>query len=196
MKTSLRAAALVVGLALRVCAAPAASGAPAGNGLPAAKAPYWLKAYSTAPVQENWSATLALKNFDADLPKVLKAISDEGGALTQDPKSFVSSRTPRGQQLILTIPKERAKGLLKAWRRLGDLPAPQTLSTGAAIPVDEVRAKIDRLMKERVERAAELAKLPVAQELEDEVLEHLLLIEEVGRDARAPVRIDLSVRQR
>ena len=59
-----------------------------------------------------------------------------------------------------------------------------------------MRAKIDRLMKERVGSAADLAKLPVALEIEDEVLEHLLLVEEVARNGPVAVRVDLVVRQR
>jgi len=194
MKISPAPAFLVV-LALRAAAAPAAR-PPAPTGLPAPKAPYWLKPYSTAPLRESWSAVLTVKNLDADLPKVLKAISSEGGALTQDLKSFVSSKADHTQQLILTVPPARTAALLKSWRHIGDLPTPATNPTGERIPADEVRAKIDRLMKERVERAADLQKLPVALEIEDELLERLLMVEEVAKNRSGAVRIDLLVRQR
>ena len=107
-----------------------------------------------------------------------------------------SKKADHTQQLILTVPPKRAEALLKSWRRIGDLPAPAPNSTGERIPADEVRAKIDRLMKERVERAADLQKLPVALEIEDELLERLLMVEEVAKNQNGAVRIDLLVRQR
>jgi hypothetical protein len=193
------AAVLALALAARAAAAPAAyshsySTAPLAVP-PPPKAPYWLKEYSVAPRQESWNATLTVKSLDRDLPKVLEAISAAGGALTQEPKSFVASAANHTQQLVLVVPRGRAQALLKRWRKLGELPAPAESSPQAPVPVDEVRKKIDRLMKERVERAADLAKLPVALELEDEVLERLLLVEEVAREGGS-VRVDLLVRQR
>jgi|GEM_PF-1833387 len=213
MTRSRNATAWILALAVRAVAAPApastpvkapahtvvvstTSASPTATGLPAPKAPYWLKAYSTAPFEESWSATLSVNNLDADLPKVLKAITAAGGALTQNLDAFVSSKANHTQQLVLTVPRGQERALLKAWRRLGDLPTPQTRSPVSGLPADEVRAKIDRLMKERVERAADLAKLPVALELEDEVLEHLLLVESIAKDEDARIRIDLLVRQR
>jgi hypothetical protein len=164
--------------------------------LPAPKAPYWLKPYSTSPVEESWNATLTVGDLDADLPKVLQAVSDEGGALTQDIKSFVSSKTIHTQQLMLTLPRAKTKALFKKWARIGDLPAPEKRSPDTRIPVDEVKAKIDRLMKERVERAKELDALPLAREIEDEILERLLLVEDVARGEGGSAHIDVSVRQR
>jgi hypothetical protein len=188
---------LTLALAARAAAAPAVVvSTPEATGVPAPKAPYWLKAYSTAPFEETLGATLTVKNLDGDLPKVVAAVSAEKGALTQELRAFIASKKDHTQQLMLTVPHERVPALLKRWRRLGDLPVPDDRTTGARLPADEVKAKIDRLMKERVEHAAELAKLPISQEIEDELLEHLLLVEDVARGEGATVRVDLLVRQR
>jgi hypothetical protein len=192
------------GLVLLLCGvltAPAAAAAVAAStaaatGLPAPKAPYWLKPYSTSPIEESWNAALTVKDLDADLPKVVQAVSDEGGVLTQDLKSFVSSKADHTQQLMLTLPRARTKALFKKWARIGDLHDPEKRATDTRIPADEIKVKIDRLMKERVERAKDLDALPIAREIEDEILERLLLVEDVARTEGGAAHIDVLVRQR
>jgi hypothetical protein len=169
--------------------APQLLGAHTGN-------PYWFKTYSTAPYQEIWSGSLALKNFTRDLPEVVKAIGASGGALTQPLGNFVANAKDKTQQLTFSLPKESAPNLLKSLRKLGDMPDPLVRATGAPIPLKEVRAKIAVMMKEKTDHAAELAKVPAAAAAEEEILEHLLMVEEVGARTAVEVRFNLTVSQK
>ena len=169
-------------------AAPALDGAHSGD-------PYWFKTYSTAPYKEIWTGDLALKHF-SDLPKVAKAITANGGALTQPLGNFVSSAKDQTQQLTFSVPLKSTKALLKALRKLGDMPDPAVRAMGAPIPIEEVRAKIAVMMKEKSERGADLAKVPAAAAAEEEILEHLLMVEELADRVVVEARFNLTVRQK
>ena len=156
--------------------------------------PYWFKFYSTAPYQEIWTGELTLKDYAGGLPQAVAAVAANGGVLTQPLATFVSS--PKSQQLSFSLPRKNAAALLKALRALGDIPEPAARTTGTPIPIQEVRAKIDVMMKEKTDRAAELARVPAAAAAEEEILEHLLLVEEVARRVDAEVRFNLSVKPR
>ena len=168
---------------------PQLQGAHTGN-------PYWFKTYSTAPYAEIWTGDLALKNFADGLPKVLKAIEANGGALTQPLGNFVSNTKDQTQQLTFSLPRDNAKALLKALRKLGDMPEPAARTMGVPIPLEEVRAKIAVMMKEKTDRAAELARVPAAAAAEEEILEHLLMVEELAERVVVDVRFNLTVRQK
>ena len=187
-------------LALVVLAAVSASAAPAK---PAAApklegkhggAPYWFKTYSTAPYKEIWTGELSLENYADGLPKAVVAISANGGVLTQSLDTFVSS--PQSHQLSFSLPRANAAALLKALRKLGDIPEPATRMMGVPIPVEEVRAKIDVMMKEKVDHAADLARVPAAAAAEEEILEHLLLVENVASRVNAEVLFNLTAKQK
>jgi len=182
---------IAVALAVPALAAPSVSPPP---GLPPAQPPYWLNLYSLAPSQEFWTGRMRVKNLEQALPKILQAAQKEGAAPSQELKTFVSSRT--AQQLVLLVPRARADALLKKLRKLGDLPAPDARAEGAPPPLAEVRAKIDRIMKERVDRRAELAKTPTSAAIEEELLERLLLVEEVAKRRDDSIRFNLTVEQR
>ena len=158
--------------------------------------PYWFKTYSTAPYKEIWTGDLALKNFDHDLPNVVREIEGNGGVLTQPLKNFVSNPKERTQQITFSLPRDHAKALIKSLRALGDMPDPSVSPMGVPIPVDEVRAKIAVLMKEKTDRAADLARVPAAAAAEEEILEHLLMVEELASRVVVEVRFNLSVRQK
>jgi hypothetical protein len=158
--------------------------------------PYWFKTYSTAPYLEMWNGSLALKDFSKDVPSVVKAIEADGGALTQPLGNFVGNSKDKTQQLEFSLPKERAQALLKDLRKLGDMPDPMIRTMGAPIPLDEVRGKIAVMMKEKTEHAAELAKVPAAAGAEEEILEHLLMVEEVGARASSQIRFNLTLGQK
>jgi hypothetical protein len=176
-------------------ATPAPSPAPQLEGAHSG-GPYWFKTYSTAPYKEIWSGDLSLRNFERDLPKAVAAIQGNGGVLTQPLANFVSSRKDKTQQIVFTVPRKSAEALLKSLRALGDLPNPKVQTTGVPIPLDEVRAKITVMMKEKTDRAAELARVPAAAAAEEEILEHLLMVEEVAAHAVVEVRFDMTVRQK
>lgn len=169
--------------------APQLQGAHAG-------APYWFKTYSTAPYLEMWTGALALKDFSKDVPNVVKAVEANGGKLTQPLGNFISNPKDKTQQLEFSLPKEHAPALLKDLRKLGDMPDPFVRTTGAPIPLDEVRAKIAVMMKEKTDHAAELAKVPAAAGAEEEILEHLLMVEEVGARASSEIRFNLTLSQK
>jgi hypothetical protein len=174
---------------------PGPAAAPPG---PAANVgqPYWFKTYSTAPYREIWTGELAMKNFARDLPDVVAAIEGGGGVLTEPLGTFVSSRKDQSQQIVFTVPQQKAKSLVQALRGFGDMPSPAVRAMGAPIPLDEIRAKIAVMMKEKTERGAELAKVPAAAAAEEEILEHLLMAEEVGARAVVEARFNLTVRQK
>lgn len=184
-RVSLLLAAVLCGLS--AAAAPGLAGAPRPG------APYWFKTYSTSPYREFWTGELALKDFSSGLPKALALIAENGGSLTQPWSSFASSRTPRTQQLSFTLPRRNARALTKALRRLGRIADPAVSPAGEDIPFDEVRAKIDAIMKEKNERSAALAQVPVAAAAEEEILEHLLMVEELARRTDVPVLFNLQV---
>lgn len=165
---------------------------------PAAKPgqPYWTKVYSTAPYKEFWTGALALKDFDKGLPKALAAIAKNGGTMTQPVANFVSSPKERSQQLSFSIPRKNGPALLKALRKLGDIADPAVRGDGEPIPLDEVRAKIDAIQKEKNERAAELSRAPAAAAAQDEVLAHLLLVEGVAKRADTQALFNLQVTQK
>jgi hypothetical protein len=158
--------------------------------------PYWFRTYSTAPYKEVWTAALALKDYTRDLPKVQAAVEASGGKLTEPMKDFVSSRQGQVQQMSFDVPIKKAKALLKNLRALGDMADPAVRVMGAPIPLEEVRAKIAVMMKEKTERAAELAKVPAAAAAEEEILEHLLMVEEVGARVVPEARVNLTVTQK
>lgn len=176
---------VVLGAALASAAPPPPSFAP--------KEPYWLKSYAVSPYKESWSAELAVEDLEKDLPKILKAVEKEGGRLTQPLESFPASRLDHSQQLSLTVPKKRAADLVKRLRKLWKMHEPLTRPLGTPIPLEEVRAKIDRLMKERTERAAALSQAPAAAEASEEILEYLLRLE-AAAVAEPVVLINVTVR--
>jgi hypothetical protein len=169
--------------------APQLAGAHTGN-------PYWFKTYSTAPYKEIWTGDLALKDFAKDLPKVVKAIEANGGVLTQPLGNLVASKKDSSQQLTFSLPRDHAAALLKSLRKLGDMPEPAVRSVGVPIPLDEVRAKIAVMMKEKSEHGADLARVPAAAAAEEEILEHLLMVEELGARVVVEARFNLTVSQK
>jgi len=165
-------------------------------GAPKPSEPYWFKVYSTAPYKEFWTGELTVKNLEKDLPKAVAAIEKGGGKLTQPLANFVSSTTDKSQQMTFTLSLKNAKSLLKPLRKLGALADPAVRPTGAPIPMDEIGAKIDVLLKEKTEHAAELAAVPAAAAAEEEILEHLLMVEEVARRTDTEVSFNLLVKQK
>lgn len=182
-------ASAVLMLASLVAAAPTPTATQKGGGA------YWFKTYSTAPYKEYWTAELTVKDFPTTMPKVVDAVAKNGGKLTQPLRNFASSKTDESQQLSFSMPAPGAKALLKSLRTLGKLPDPAVRTTGAPIPVDEVKAKIAVLMKEKTEHADALAKVPASAAAVEEILEHLLLVEEVSSRTETEVLVNLQVRR-
>ncbi len=182
---------------LLAASAPAVAARPAPSaGAPRSGPPYWFKTYSTAPYKEFWSGTLTVKDFARALPAVEAAVKTEDGTFTAPLGDFAGSGRDRVQQLSFTLPLDRARALLARLRRLGDLPPPGVRASGAPIPLQEVREKIARIMKEKEEHAADLARVPAAAEAQEEILEHLLLVEAVAQSVRPRAYFDLTVRAR
>ncbi len=182
-------AATVLMLASAVSAAPTTPVAAKGGGA------YWFKTYSTAPYKEYWTAELTVQDFPKTMPKVVDAVAKNGGKLTQPLRNFASSKKDEIQQLSFSLPLAGAKSLLKSLRALGTLPDPAVRTVGAPIPIDEVKAKIAVLMKEKTEHADALAQVPATAAAVEEILEHLLLVEEVSSRTDTEVLVNLQVRR-
>jgi hypothetical protein len=183
-------------LVAALCAPISAAPAPSFDVAPQHAEPYWFKTYSTAPYKEIWTAELVVKNLEQGLPKIVAAIEKDGGALTQALAISASSKTEHSQQIVCSVPGKKAKALVESLRKLGELAVPVVRPQGAPIPIGEVRAKIALMMKEKSEHAAELTKVPAAAAAEEEILEHLLLVEEVAERTDAEIRVNLLVRQK
>jgi hypothetical protein len=169
-------------LAVSVAAAPA----------PHAK-PYWIKTYSLAPYHETWSGDITVKKLAATLPKIVAALENGGGRLTQPLANFVGSETEK--QMSLVVPQKKSKALLAALRKLGKMPDPAVRANGAAIPLDEVREKLARLTKERAEKQAALGQAPAAAEAVDEMIEHLSNVEAVARTTDGEILWNITVKE-
>jgi hypothetical protein len=183
-------------IALALCSSAFADTAVPFGGYAAPGQPYWFRTYPTAPYREIWSAEILVKDLDASLPMITAAVQKGGGALTQPLERFISSRTDKTQQVTFSVPGKKAKALVKALRKLGDISEPAVSPQGAPIPIDEVHAKIAKILKEKTEHAAELAKVPAAAAAEEEILEHLMLVEDVAKRADTDVRLNLLVKQK
>jgi hypothetical protein len=183
-------------LLVALCAPLSAATGPSFDVAPTPGEPYWFKTYSTAPYKEIWSAELVVKNLDGELPKIVAAIQKNGGSLDQPPSNSASSRTAETQQLIVSVPGKKSKGVMKALRKLGRLADPVVRPQGVPIPIAEIRAKINLIMKEKSEHAKDLAKVPSAAAAQEEILEHLLLVEEVYQRTDTEIRVNLLVKQK
>jgi hypothetical protein len=168
-----------------------AAAEPAAAAPPRAK-PYWMRTYSLAPYRETWSGALEVKKLDAAVPKVVAAVEQNGGRLTQPLALFVRSSTE--QQLALTVPLKNAKALLAALRKLGKA-EPAVRPLGEKIPLPEVREKLKILSKEKTENSVALAKTPAVSEAVDEMIEHLANVEAVARSTDGEVLWNLTVKE-
>lgn len=185
--------ALLLLAALASAQPPVAPTAPPLDFLPARKEPNWLKAYPVTPFREFWTGNLDVKSLDKAVGDIVKAAEKTGASLTQPLNSYVSSE--KSKQLSLSIPQKKAEGFLKALRKLGTLPDPQK-TPGLPRPDEkELRGKIDKLIKERVEKKAHLAQVPAAAEAADEILEQLLNAEALLKRTQDAVLLNLTVRE-
>jgi len=155
--------------------------------------PYWMKTYSLAPYRETWSGDVSVKTLSVALPKISAAIEKGGGHLTQPLANFAGSSTE--QQLSLIVPLKKSKALLAALRKIGKCPDPSVRALGAPIPLDEVRAKLARLTKEKTENKVALGQVPAASEAVDEMIEHLANVEAVARTTDGEVLWNFTVKE-
>lgn len=176
-------------IAALLLAAATASAAPA----PHAK-PYWMKSYSLAPYRETWTGELEVKKVDAALPKLVAAVEKGGGRLVNPLANSVGAGTEQQVSVILPLPK--AKALLAALRKLGKAADPAVRPHGEKIPLEEVRAKIAALTREKNEKWGALAQTPAASEAVDEMLEHLVTVEAVARSTDGEVLWNLTVKEK
>ena len=179
---------LAVTAATFVAAPSAAAAAPS----PQAR-PYWLKTYAQSPYRETWSGELSVKTLAAAMPKVVAAVEKGGGRLTQPLTLFAGSATE--QQLSLSVPRKKAKALLKALRKLGKAADPAVRPHAPPVPLDEVREKLAVLKKEKEEKWGALAQTPAAAAAVDEMIEHLTAVEAVARSMEPEVLWNLTVKE-
>lgn len=179
-------------LATLACAAPAAT-APSAEFLPARREPNWLKAYPVTPFREFWTGDLQVKSLDKAVPALVAAVEKAGASLTQGLDAYISS--DKTKQLSISVPQQKAKEFIKTVRRLGVMGEPH-VQLGLPRPnMEELRGKIDRLIKERVSKKAALAEVPAAAEASDEILEQLLNAEALAKRTEDAVLLNLTVRE-
>lgn len=161
--------------------------------IPARKEPVWLKAYPVTPFREFWTASLDVKKLDPAVKSVVDAAEKAGASLTQGLNAYISS--DKTKQLSLSIPQAKAAEFAKTLGKLGTLSQP-VVQQGLPRPnQEELRGKIDRLIKERVEKKAALAQVPATAEAGDEILEQLLNAEALLKRTQDAVLLNLTVRE-
>jgi hypothetical protein len=167
--------------------------APSQDFLPARREPNWLKPYPVTPFREFWTGSLEVKSLDKAVAELVKAAEKAGASLTQPLNAYISSE--KTKQLSLSVPQKKAPELLKALRKIGTMADPN-MTPGLPRPDEkELRAKIDRLIKERVERKSALAQVPATAEASEEILEQLLNAEALLKRTQDSVLLNLTVRE-
>lgn len=190
-------------LATLACAAPVAEkssttarapeSAPSADFLPARREPNWLKAYPVTPFREFWTGELKVKSLAKAIPAIVEAAEKAGASLTQPLDAYISS--PNSKQLSLSIPQKQAKDFLAILRKQGELAEPQKQQGLPRPDMNELRGKIDRLIRERVEKKNALAQVPASAEAADEILEQLLNAEAMAKRTQDAVLLNLTVRE-
>lgn len=172
--------------------APATT-APSQDFLPARREPNWLKPYPVTPFREFWTGSLEVKSLDKAVKELVAAAEKAGASLTQPLNAYISSE--KTKQLSLSVPQKKAPELLKTLRKLGVMADPQ-VQAGLPRPDEkELRGKIDRLIKERVEKKSALAQVPATAEASEELLEQLLNAEALLKRTQDSVLLNLTVRE-
>jgi hypothetical protein len=170
-----------------------AATAPAAEFVPGRREPNWLKAYPVTPFREFWTGDLQVKALDKAVPAIVALVEKSGASLTQGLDSYISS--DKSKQLSISIPQKKAKEFLKALQKQGVMEEPRTQQGLPRPNADELRAKIDRLIKERVTKKAALAEVPATAEASEEILEQLLNAEALAKKTEDAVLLNLTVRE-
>jgi hypothetical protein len=189
----MRALLLLASLAAAQTTSTAPASAPLAQFLPARKEPVWLKAYPVTPFRQFWTGNLEVKSLDKSVKAVVDAGEKAGASLTQPLDAYISSG--KSKQLALSIPEKNAAEFLKTLRKLGTLPDPQVQQGLPRPNLEELRGKIDRLIKERVEKKPALAQVPATAEASEEILEQLLNAEALAKRTPDAVLLNLTVRE-
>lgn len=157
--------------------------------------PYWFKTYSLSPIKEHWTLDIAVKNLEKDLPRVLQVFAKAGAVMPMALGNMASSKSEKSQQLSYRLSLSAAQKVHKKIIKLGRAEMLSVRPEAERPHMPEVLDKIERLMEIKRDRQAELARLPDASAIVDELLEHLLLVEHSSKDAGSEVLWSLTVRQ-
>lgn len=156
--------------------------------------PHWIKNYPMTAYRETWTSELAVKKLDEAMPKVVAAVEKNGGRLTQPLASFVAAVDAR--QIMFVLPLDQSKKALAALRKLGKAADPAVRPLGEPVDSKELRAKLDKLAKEKNDNPVAFAQIPLTAQLVDELLEHLVNADAVQRTAPSEVLWNLTVREK
>jgi hypothetical protein len=156
---------------------------------------YWLRNYSLSPYGQYWTLTLSVKDLDADLPKILDAISKSSGTLTEPLSSFASSRSPKVQQLSYRIPKKAAQSSLQKLGAVGVASDPVKRPNDDLAYLSDIKAQIGKLSREKKRHPKALAAMPNVSDLVDQLLTQLETIEGIYEKADDDVLVNLTVQQ-
>lgn len=156
-------------------------------------APNWLKTYTTVPYKQVWYTELTVTSLERDLPKAIAALEKNGGKQTQPLAAFAGGGS--AQQMSWTISKAGAARALKALKKAGKAGEPRVSLPQEVVPLDEVKAKLAALEKERA-LSEKWAALPVSTEAVDELIARLRLVKEAQTRTDSEVLWNITVQEK
>ena len=151
----------------------------------------WLKVYPLPINREVWRLEITVQSLDKDLPRVREAFSKQGAALAGAKES--SGKTWR---LDYRCPKESAQRALAELRKIGSFGEPAVRQFTEPVSRAEVQGKIQALEADKAGHGAELAKMPAAAALVEELLGHLRGVESALRKPEVEVLVHLTVKEK
>lgn len=157
---------------------------------------YWLKTYSLSPFKEHWTVTVAVKDLGRDLPRIRDEFSKVKAQLRQSFENYATSKAERSQQLSYRLSGPAAKTILKKLKKMGAVDQALVRPELDLPPLDEVKAKIGKLIAVKKNHAALLKRMPDVAAIVDEILEHLLFVEHLQEDDGSAVLLNITVRQK
>ncbi|MBI3551065.1 MAG: hypothetical protein HY077_00990 [Elusimicrobia bacterium] len=155
----------------------------------------WIKTYSLSPYSEHWSLTLAVKNFESDLPKGMKILEAAKATLTMPAGQSVGSVSDKSQQLSYRLSENSAKDVLIKLKKLDPRVQPKIMHNGELVNLGEVGQKLDKLTVERNGHRGELQSMPSIATMADEMIQHLTMVKQVREKVETQVLLNMTIRQ-
>jgi hypothetical protein len=156
----------------------------------------WIKTYSLSPYSELWSLALNVKDFQNDLPKVMKILEKAGATFTIPVAQSVGSAADRSQQLSYKLSEKAAKEALKKLKKFDPKAEPRMMHNGELVNLSEIAEKLDKLTNERNMHRVELNAMPSISAMVDEMIQHLSMVLKVRETVDTQVLLNMTVRER
>jgi hypothetical protein len=156
----------------------------------------WIKTYSLSPYNEMWNLSVTVKNFDKDLPKVIKILEAQGATATVPIAQSVGSSTDKSQQLSYKLSEKAAKGAVDKLKKFDPKVSPRMTHNGELVDLAAVGEKLDKLTAERNLHRAELQAMPSIAAMADEMIQHLATVKKVRETVETQVLLNMTVREK